>query len=324
MTWAPTTLPVLLGEDFPLPTTHPFTTRQADAVGVTRHVIARLVREGLLRRMLKGVYVAIQAPDSLLLRAQALALVVPDDAAVTDWTACWLHTGVLPPGDHLLVPPVSIFRLPGRTRLRNKLCSSGERAFLAEDLMVIEGVQVTTPLRTATDIGRLASRDWALAGIDVLHRQGGFSKELLLANVERFRRQRGVVQLRELAPLADPRSESPGESVLRLRWLDLPSLPAPEPQVSIRSAAGSEIYRIDLGVERLCFGAEYDGEEYHSSDEDRLHDLRRRRDLDERFGWLVVPVRRTDVFGKDRDVERILHEGVREARRRLGLFRSHL
>jgi hypothetical protein len=322
MTWAPTTLPVLLDDSFPLPTTLPFTAKQAEAVGVTRHVIARLMRAGLLRRVLKGVYVATQAPDDLLLRAQALALVVPDDAAVTDWTACWLHTGVLPPGDHLRVPPISIFRLPGQTRLRNRLCSSGERAFLPDDVMVIEGVRVTTPLRTASDIGRLASRDWALAGIDVLYRQGGFSKELLLANVERFRGQRGVVQLRELAPLADPRSESPGESVLRLRWLDLPSLPPPEPQISIRSVAGREIYRIDLGVEELRFGAEYDGEEHHSSDEDRLHDLRRRHDLDERFGWLVVPVRRADVFGKDRDIERILHDGVRAARRRLGLGRS--
>jgi hypothetical protein len=322
MTWAPTTLPVLLDDSFPLPTARPFTTKQAEAVGITRHVIARLSREGLVKRVLKGVYAATQVPDGLLLRAQALALVVPDDAAVTDWTACWLHTGVLPPGDHLRVPPISIFRVPGKTRLRNKLCMSGERAFLTEDLMVLEGVTVTTPLRTAADLGRLAPRDWALAGMDALCRQGGFSKARLLANVERFKRQRGVVQLRELAPLADPRSESPGESVLRLRWLDLPNLPPPEPQVSIRSADGREVYRIDLGVEELRFGAEYDGEEHHSIDEDRQHDLRRRRDLDERFGWLVRPVTRVNVFGKDRDVEQLLHEGIREARRRIGRFGS--
>jgi hypothetical protein len=323
MTWAPRTLPVLLDDSFPLPTDRPFTTKQAEAAGVTRHVIARLLREDLLRRVLKGVYVATQVSDGLLLRARALALVVPPDAAVTDWTACWLHTGVLPPGDHLWVPPVSIYRLPGKTRLRNKLSAGGERAFRTDDLMVVEGVRVTTPLRTAADLGRLASRDWALAGVDALCRNAGFGRELLLADVERFRGQRGVIQLRELAPLADPRSESPGESVLRLRWLDLPNLPPPELQISVRSASGREIYRIDLGVEELRFGAEYDGEEHHSSDEDRLHDLRRRRELDERFGWLILPVRRADVFGAERDIERLLQEGVREARRRLGLFRSH-
>lgn len=271
-----------------------------------------------MRRLLRSVYVAAQAPDSLLLRAQALALVTPRDAAITDWTACWLHTGILGPGDHLDTPPVSIFRFAGECRLRNNLSSSGERSFLPEDLMGVEGVTVTTPLRTALDLGRLQSRDWALAGIDALLRLGVFTTPVLLDNVERFRGQRGVVQLRELAPLGDGRAESPPESVLRLRWLDLPNLPPPEPQVSITLPDGREVYRIDLGVRSLRFGLEYDGEEHHSSDADRAHDLRRRDDLAERFGWLVVPVTRTNVFGVTRDVERILHEGIRAARRRLG------
>jgi hypothetical protein len=249
-----------------------------------------------------------------------LALTVPVDAAVTDWTACWLHTGILPPGHHREVPPVSLFRFAGRTRVRNGMCRSGERSFLDDDLMTIDGVTVTTPLRTALDLGRLAPRDGAIGGLDGLLRVG-LNKQELLNNVERFRRQRGVVQLRELAPLSDPRAESPGESVLRLRWRDLPTLPQPEPQVSIRSADGSEIYRIDLGVRTLRFGVEYDGEQHHSSPEDRAHDERRRRDLAHRFGWLVLPATKDNVFGSGRDIERIIHEGVREARCRLGQLR---
>ena len=96
--------------------------------------------------------------------------------------------------------------------------------------MVIEGVVTTTLLRTALDLGRLAHRDLAIGALDALLRHGEFSSEELLDGVARFRGQRGVVQLRALAPLTAPRAESPGESVLRLRWLDIPNRPRPRPQ----------------------------------------------------------------------------------------------
>jgi hypothetical protein len=271
-----------------------------------------------LRRLLIGVYVAAQVPDDLLVRARALALVVPEYAAVTDWTACWLFTGILPPGQHLEVPPVYMFRFAGHGRLRNGLCSSGERSFLPEDLVVIEGVTVTTPLRTAFDLGRLSHRDMAIGALDALLRLAEFTAAELLEGVERFRGQRGVVQLRELAPLADARAESPSESVLRLRWHDCPSLPRPTPQIPILGADGRAIYYLDLGVEELRFAAEYDGEDWHSSDEDREHDEERREWIRKRRRWVIKSVRKHNVFGKDRDVERILHEGIREARRNIG------
>ncbi|MGH3510630.1 MAG: hypothetical protein ACRDPI_10455 [Nocardioidaceae bacterium] len=136
--------------------------------------------------------------------------------------------------------------------------------------------------------------------------------------VERFRRQRGVVQLRALAPLADPRSESAGESVLRLRWLDVGTLPPPTPQVSVE-IDGVEVARIDLAVPELLFGAEYDGEAHHSTDEDRAHDRSRRGWLDRDRGWLIQVVGKANVFGPGRDVEGLLTAGIVAARRRLGL-----
>jgi hypothetical protein len=312
----------LLDDASPLPTTVPFSTAEATAAGVSKHRLAALTQAGLVRRVLKGVYVATQVTDSLLVRAQALALVVPEGAAITDWTACWLWTGILPPGQHTDIPPVCIFRFAGRGRLRNQLCSSGERTFLPDDLVQVEGISVTTPLRTAWDLGRLARRDMAFAALDALLRLAAFSRDQLLDGVGRFKGHRGVVQLRALAPLADPRAESPGESVLRLRWLDLPSLPPPTPQVPILGPDGREIYRIDLGVEEIRFGAEYDGEEFHSSDEDKQHDGERREVLSRRYHWVIKPVEKSNVFGLNRDVERILYDGVLEARRALGKFRG--
>jgi hypothetical protein len=277
-----------------LPTDRPFTHSHAAEVGISREVLRRMVREGLLRRVLKGVYVDAAAEDDLRMRARAVALAVPHTAVVTDRTAAWLHgVDVLRPGDHLVPPPVEVFQAPGRTRVRTAANQGGERTLLPEDVQVVHGVRVTTPLRTALDLGRLARRDHALSALDALLRLERFEKAELLASVERFRRQRGVVQLRELAPLADARAESPGESVLRLRWLDA-HLPAPEPQVEVREN-GLLRARLDLGIPELRFAAEYDGWDWHSSKEQRRHDRERRTWLRER-GWTIVVLTSREVY----------------------------
>ena len=308
----------VLGPEFPLPLHAPFTTRRALVEGITRRTLSRLAEEGYLRRLLRGVYVASQVPDDVLLRAGALQLVVPPDAVVVDWTAEWLWTGVLPFGHHLEIPPVSMFLPPGRGRLRNSVCISGERTFMPGDLTTVGELKVTAPLRTAWDVGRFSHRDNAIAGLDALLRLGAFDLADLTGGVERFKRQRGVVQLRELAPRADGRAESGPESVLRLRWTDMIHLPPPEPQVPILDDRGVEIFRLDLGVAELRFAVEYDGEEFHSSDEDRKHDKDRREWIKRNHGWIIEPVRKENVFGPTRDIESILNKGVTRARRELG------
>jgi hypothetical protein len=314
--------PPLLDESFPLPLDAPFGTRTANAAGVSSKALGRLVTQGLLIRMSKGVYVAAQAIDSTLLRAQALSLAVPDGVVITDQTAAWLHgVDTQAPGDHLRIPPVSMFVPPGARALRNKLCTSGERALSAEDVMEVHGLLATTQLRTALDQGRLVHRDRAIGCLDALLRTRAFSHEELLGHVERFAKQRGVCQLRELAPLADARSESFGESTLRLRWCDQRSLPRPTPQIPIIDDRGREVYRLDLGVEELRYAMEYDGQAWHSEDDQRAHDKRRRSWIRRERRWKIDPVGHDNVYGALRDVERLLHEGVAEARRRLGCFR---
>ena len=124
--------------------------------------------------------------------------------------------------------------------------------------------------------------------------------------MERFRRQRGVVQLRELAPIADGRAESPGESVLRLRWLDT-SLPRPDLQVEVREN-GLLRARLDLAVPDLRFAVEYDGWDWHSSAAQRAHD-RQRRDWLRAHGWTVVVLTRREVF----DQPHLAAQRIREA-----------
>jgi hypothetical protein len=322
MTWHLAQDLPLLDQTFPLRLDQPFTLQQALRVGITHHQLRTMESRCLIRRLLKGVYVAAQQPDGLELRARALALVVPPAAVVTDWTACWLWTGILPVNAHVDVPPVSMFHWNRHARLRNELCSSGSRTFRPSDVTTLDGLRLTSPLRTACDLGRLAHRDRAIGALDALLRHGTFADAELVAAVVRFTGMRGVVQLRALAPLADPRAESPGESTLRLRWLDIPSLPPPTPQIPILSG-GVEVYRIDLGVPELRYGCEYDGQEHHSGEAAVTRDQARRKDLAQRFGWDVEGVGKAHVYGARRDVEEILHLGIERARRAVGPHPSY-
>ncbi|WP_148574937.1 type IV toxin-antitoxin system AbiEi family antitoxin domain-containing protein [Nocardioides caldifontis] len=307
--------PAVLDERFPLPLDAPFTTAQARVAGVSSNQLTRLVNQGYLRRLVKGVYAAAQLPDSRVLRGRAIALVAPPGSVVCDWTACWYWTGVDRPGAHRGTPPLDVFRFRGHQRLRNGLVTSGERWFLPSDVVPLDGdVRVATPIRTAWDLGRFAPRISAIGGMDALARTGSFSVEELNGDVERFRRQRGVVQLRYLAPLVDPRAESTGESGLRLRWKECPRLPAPELQIPVYAEDGTLLYRIDLGVEELRLGVEYDGEEWHSSESDRAHDFGRRTSLEDRFDWGIDVFRRSHVYGQREIVTARLPQAVRESR----------
>ncbi len=307
--------PALLDERFPLPLTEPFTTAEARAEGITAKHLGRLVKEGYLRRPLRGVYVAAQLEDTKQLRGRILCKVAPPGTVITDWTATWYWTGLDRPGGHTEPPVIDAFKFRGHDRLRNGLVRSGERWLLPSDVVPLDGrVRITTPLRTAWDLGRFVARIVALGGMDALARTDHFSVEELISGVERFRKQRGVVQLRGLAPVVDPRSESVGESAVRLRWRDCPGLPPPECQIPVHDDRGFVIYRVDLGVEELRLGVEYDGEAWHSTDEDRAHDLTRRAALEDRHGYRIDVFRREHVFGPREIVTGRLPEAVREAR----------
>lgn len=308
----------LLGTGFPLSLEAPFSRGQALAAGVDPRRLRELIDDGSLRRVLRGVYAARQAPDSVLFRTQALSLVVPDCAVVTDRTAAWLHgVPILERGAHLKAPPVSVCERVD-SRVRRPGVDGRRRQLLDRDIMELHGLRVTTPLRTGLDLGRRLWRFDALAALDGVLRLG-VSYDELQENTLRFKGYRGVRQLRTLAPLADGRAQSPGESALRLHWLDA-GLPRPEPQFAIVDDQGREIYYLDVPCPEVRYAAEYDGEEFHSSDEDREHDDERRDWIRRERRWSIDAFRKDDVYGRRTDITERLRAGFREAKKSITIW----
>jgi hypothetical protein len=67
-------------------------------------------------------------------------------------------------------------------------------------------------------------------------------------------------------------------------------------------------WRLDLGYRDRRVGVEYDGEEHHSSDEQRAHDHRRRLDCERSFGWTVLGFTKSHVLGPSMELELALGE----------------
>lgn len=305
---------MLLGPSCPLPLVAPFTKDEAVALGVSSWRVRGLLADGLIRPVLRGVYAASQSNDNISFRAAALAKVIPPSAVITDRTAAWLHgVSILPRTALHQVPPINCFDTRPGHRTRRPGVGSGERRLPSYDVMELHGVMVTTPLRTALDLGRLLWRFDALAALDGFLAIG-VPHDQILAEMPRFRHFRGVVQLRALAPLADGLAESPGESALRLHWYDA-GLPRPQLQHWVFDEHGVGIYRLDITLPELRYAAEYDGEEFHSADPDLEHDDERRGWIEKHRHWTIDPFRKADVYGRHEDPAPTLRDGLRRARR---------
>ncbi len=246
-----------------------------------------MLAEGSVRRVLRGVYVASQRQDDLLLRAQAAALILPPHAVVVDRSAAWLWGIDLYPLQEV-VPRLDAFVLRGRRRVERVQASGGERDLADRDLVTLRGVPVTTPLRTALDLACGLRRYEALAALDAFARDHTLTRAQLIGELPRFRGRRGVVQARRLVQVMDGRVESPGESFTRLALIEA-GLPVPELQFWV--VAAGLAYRLDLAYPEAKVAVEYDGVAFHSAPSDVESD-QRRRDLLRELGWTVVVVTR--------------------------------
>ncbi|VXB40554.1 hypothetical protein [Aeromicrobium sp. 9AM] len=288
-------MPDLLNDGFP------FTTAQALDLALTSRQLRRMVTLGLLRREFRNVYVDARVPDSRNARLRAIKLVKPDGAVACSETAAWLYgLNVFAPGDRHKFEPAFLVE-HSRTKVE-RAGAVGRQAILASnDIDFVDGLHVTTPVRTVSDLLRRMYRPYALAAADAFAHAGLVSTDEVIEYVARLKGYRGIVQARSLAFLIEPRTQSPGESWQRLRILDA-GFPPPDPQFEVVDDFGRSFF-IDLPYPERLIGTEFDGREFHTAGLHQAHDLDRRTYLTELFGWRWVIGTRERIFGTDTSFE---------------------
>jgi hypothetical protein len=162
----------------------------------------------------------------------------------------------------------------------------------SEEFVMVASVPVTTPERTAFDIGRRQPVGAAVARLDALMQATGVKASDVADLAGRHRGARGLRRLETVLELADSGAQSPKETWLRLLLIRV-GLPRPTTQIPVLSAAGSQTYYLDMGWEELMVAVEYDGEQHRLDRWQYAKDIRRREELD-RLGWLVIRVIATD------------------------------
>lgn len=155
----------------------------------------------------------------------------------------------------------------------------------------VDGFRVSTPARTAFDIGRRLPRERALPILDALCAATGIEGRDIAALATRHPGLRGVRGLARLLPLVDAGAESPFESHTRLLLIDA-GLPAPTTQLVVRDPYGNFIARLDMGWEQWRVAVEYDGAQHWTDPAQRTRDIDRLATL-ECLGWRIVRVNAT-------------------------------
>jgi hypothetical protein len=157
-----------------------------------------------------------------------------------------------------------------------------------EETQQINGLTVTTPERTAFDLGRRDRIAKAVERLDALARATDFKLSAVEELAAKHRHARGLRQLEAAMSLVDAGAESPRETWLRLLLIRA-GYPASQTQIPVLSADGYRRYYLDMGWEDLMLAVEYDGDHHRVDRAQFAYDIERSEDIDQ-LGWMVVRV----------------------------------
>lgn len=243
-----------------------------------------LNRQQLRRRyraIFPNVYLSRGVEPSLEVRIAAAWLWSRRRATIVGAAAAALHGTQWIPDD----VPVELnhvnTRAPSGVLTRRDALGDGET-------QLMDGRMVTTPERTAFDIGRRGAIRSAVVRLDALARATGFKVDDVLSIAKAHPHSPGLRPLEAALDLMDPGSQSPRESYLRLLLIDA-GLPRPQTQIPVLGADGMPIAYLDLGWEEYMVAVEYDGDQHRTDRRQYVKDIRRAETL-ERMGWIIVRV----------------------------------
>ncbi|MBO9520856.1 MAG: type IV toxin-antitoxin system AbiEi family antitoxin domain-containing protein [Nocardioidaceae bacterium] len=268
----PLTPPGVLPLDLP-PGLGPFTPSDAARRGVSRSALERMVRDGRVVRLVRGVYLDASRPCPPSVRAEALAMAVGSERVACGLTAAW----VLGAGRPALAYAAGVPGGDPGGPLPLEMRGRRERRLGPDEMVRVGSVLATAPVRTAIDLARRLDLDRAVAVTDALLRARVMSHVSLLEAAQ-VATGPGSVNVRQVAARAEARSAGPAESVLRLRWHDA-RLPTPIPGFAfggLRVALALPSHRFAVAVAGLL--------------------TERHRGLLRTRGWRVVELRGSQVL----------------------------
>jgi len=272
-----------------------FTTAAARQMGHDERSLHRLVARGEIEHLARGLY-ARPAPDltpgEAHLRLARGGLLLYPDASLSHVSAVLAHG-------------LPVFGAPlGRATLVRPV----EKEVLTQAFVIRPDGQATCDTEAgpavvpATALVQLTLDSGVLSGVvaadNALH-SGLLQPEDLDQAAARVVGWPRSGRVRSLLTLVDARSESVGESRLRvhLAALGIPVIP----QVVIRDRSGDFVARVDLWVEGTGVVVEFDGRvKYTDGGPEALFAEKRREDRLRRLGYVVVRVTWSDLGRPDR------------------------
>jgi hypothetical protein len=157
-----------------------------------------------------------------------------------------------------------------------------------DETCVRDAIRLTTPARTAFDVGRRKGLTTAVIRLDALMHATGFKVADVELLAERHRGVRGLVQLRQVLLMAGGGAQSPYETKTRLVLVG-GGLPRPQTQFEVLNESGAVMARIDIGWEEWKVGVEFDGAQHWTDPAQRTRDIDRLAELEAR-GWTIIRV----------------------------------
>jgi very-short-patch-repair endonuclease len=261
----------------------PIRHRDAEAHGFTSRMLRRSPH---FVHPARGVAQPAATADDLATTCRALAAILPSDAVFTHVTSALLRGWWMPMLDAFPIVACTDGDTTHHDRrgvyVRRCDIPAGHRERIGD-------LAVASPEWTIVELAEHLALLDLVAVIDCALHLGHTTIDRIRATMRRGRR--GVRVLRRALDLADGRSESWWETMLRL--VHVLSGIAVDPQEVVLNAAGVEVARVDLRIRGSRRVAEYDGGD-HRDRHQHQDDLRRDKALSrqglERYGYIATEI----------------------------------
>ncbi len=238
-----------------------FLRHEAIALGYDDRALARSVRSEAIHRVRRGSYVfrdqwdSLDGPGRHLVLTAAALRTAEAEMVLSHVTAAVAHD--VPIWD-LPLDEVHLTRTDGRAGRRAAGIVQHSGALPRDHVVLVHGVPVTSPARTAFDVAATTDVEHSLCVVnDLLHRKL-VTRAQLNAISTQMARVPGSLGVDLTFRLADGRCESIGESrSLYMFWMH--SLPAPELQYEIYDEHGLLVAVVDFAWPELGLFVEFAG-----------------------------------------------------------------